>query len=63
LKKGDRLRVGEDAELEITMVRAPCKNLSQFDERFPEALIGRSGWMASVVRGGKVKAGDSVSRI
>src|SRR5258706_11996074 len=43
LAPGARLRVGDEAELQITMVRAPCKNLTQFDERFPEALVGRSG--------------------
>jgi MOSC domain-containing protein YiiM len=62
LKQGDRLRVGENAELEITIVRLPCKNLTQIDANFPEALIGRSGWMAKVVRGGNVKAGDTVVR-
>jgi MOSC domain-containing protein YiiM len=63
LAPGARLRVGDEAELQITLVRAPCKNLTQFDERFPEALVGRSGWMAKVVRGGKVKTGDVVARI
>ena len=62
LVPGDRIRVGDEAEIEITKVRAPCGHLTQFDKRFPEALIGRSGWMAKVILGGRVRQGDPVQR-
>ena len=58
VKPGDRIAVGDAAEIEVTMVRAPCANLTQIDARLPEGIVGRSGWMAQVVRGGTVKPGD-----
>ncbi len=60
LRPGDRLRVGPDAVLEISVPRKGCRNLTPFDPRLPEAIEGRSGWMARVVVGGVVQPGDSV---
>ena len=61
LATGDTLRIG-DAEIEITIVRAPCAHLTQIDPRLPEAIVGRSGWMARVISGGVVRPGDPVER-
>ena len=46
-------------EIEITMVRVPCSNLTLIDERLPNGILGRSGWMARVIRGGMVRPGDA----
>jgi MOSC domain-containing protein YiiM len=63
LKPGDQIQVGGEAVLEITMVRKPCSRLTQIDPRLPEAIVGRSGWLAQVVTGGVVRPGDPVTQI
>lgn len=63
LQPGDRLRIGRDAVLEITIVRKPCSRLTPLDPRLPDALIGRSGWMARVASGGVVREGDLVELV
>ena len=60
LSKGARLRVGAECVVEITDVRVPCKQLKTWDGRLPELIVGRSGWVAKVVREGTVRAGDEV---
>ena len=63
LAKGDRLRVGERCVIQLTDVREPCRQLKKWDARFPKLIVGRSGWVAKVVREGEVKAGDLVERV
>ena len=59
LSEGTRLRVGE-AELEITGDRPACKELLEVHENALKALVGRTGKMARVVRGGTVRPGDPI---
>jgi MOSC domain-containing protein YiiM len=59
LPDGTRVRIGE-AELEITGGRPACKELLQVHRDALKALVGRTGKMARVVRGGNVRAGDPV---
>jgi len=63
LAAGDRLRVGAVVELEIHDVREPCKTLKPIDARFPNLMLGRSGFLCRVVRGGSVRPGDAVERV
>lgn len=60
LSPGDRIHVGGDdgCIVEITKVRVPCSNLKKWDADLPELIVGRSGWMARVVKEGTVRAGD-----
>src|SRR6266513_4165611 len=51
LDEGTRLRVGE-AELEITGDRPACRELLGVHEDALKAMVGRTGKMARVVRGG-----------
>ena len=60
VKPGDRMVFADGSEIEITMVRVPCSNLTQIDERLPDTIVGRSGWMGQVVNGGTVRPGDAV---
>ena len=60
LNAGDRLRVGDQCVIELTDVRAPCRQLKMWDERFPKLIVGRSGWVAKVVTEGEVNAGDEI---
>lgn len=63
LEAGDCLKLGAEAVIEITIPRKGCANLKQLDERLPDAIAGRSGWMASVVTGGGIRPGDNIERI
>lgn len=60
LKKGDRLKVGQ-CIIEITDIRIPCYQLKKWDVDLPELIVGRSGWVAKVVKEGMVKQGDAVT--
>ena len=63
LRNGDRLRVGRECVIELTDVREPCRQLKKWDARFPKLIVGRSGWVAKVVREGEVRAGDVIERV
>lgn len=60
LADGSRLRVGAQAELEITGDRPACRELLQVHAGALKALVGRTGKMARVVAGGTVRPGDQV---
>jgi len=62
LNEGDRLTIGE-AELEITGDRPACKEMLDVHADALRAMVGRSGKMARVVRGGVVRPGDPVELI
>jgi len=63
LEPGDRLHIGGDdgCVVEITKVRIPCSQLKKWDTDLPELIVGRSGWMAKVVKEGTVRPGDEIS--
>jgi MOSC domain-containing protein YiiM len=63
LPDGARLRIGDQAEVEITGDRPACRELLQVHREALKALVGRTGKMARVVRGGTVHPGDPVERI
>ena len=62
LRDGARLRIG-DAELEITGDRPACRELLDVHRNALKALVGRTGKMARVVRGGLVRPGDPIELI
>jgi MOSC domain-containing protein YiiM len=62
LDDGTHLRIGE-AELEITGDRPACKELLDVHKDALKALVGRTGKMARVVRGGTVRPGDPIELI
>lgn len=61
LRPGMRLRVGQDVVLEIHDVREPCGTLKRIDGRFPNLLVGRSGWLCRTLQGGVVRPGDVIA--
>lgn len=63
LRPGDRLRLGDEVVVEIHDVRAPCKTLKSVDARFPDLMLGRSGWVCRVVTGGTLRPGTSIERL
>jgi MOSC domain-containing protein YiiM len=62
LPDGSRLRIGE-AELEITGDRPACRELLEVHKNALKALVGRTGKMARVVRGGTVRPGDPIELV
>ncbi len=62
LHDGTHLRIGE-AELEITGDRPACKELLDVHKDALKALVGRTGKMARVVRGGTVRPGDAIELV
>lgn len=62
LRPGDRLRLGDEVVVELFDVRAPCKTLKSIDPRFPDLLLGRSGWVCRVIEGGALRPGMTITR-
>jgi MOSC domain-containing protein YiiM len=60
LRAGDRLRVGE-VRIELHDVREPCGTLKSVDPRFPDLMVGRSGFVARVLEDGTLRPGDAVA--
>ncbi|MCP3914409.1 MAG: MOSC domain-containing protein [bacterium] len=63
LRAGDRLGIGDEVVVEIFDVRAPCAKLKSVDERFPNLMLGRSGFVCRVERGGTVESDAVVVRL
>jgi len=57
---GSRVRVGEEVVLEITQHGKVCHNRCAIYEMAGDCVIPREGVFARVIRGGRVKVGDSV---
>jgi MOSC domain-containing protein YiiM len=70
LPRGARLRLGDEAVVEVTGLRNPCVQLDGIQAGLMAACLGRgpegeplrkAGVMAVVVTGGEVKAGDAIT--
>ena len=63
LDRGDRLQVGgeDGCIIQITKVRTPCFQLKKWDPDLPEMILGRSGWVAKVVKEGLARPGDAIT--
>jgi MOSC domain-containing protein YiiM len=57
LRPDDELSIGDEVRIAIHDVREPCKTLKSLDARFPNLMLGRSGFVCRVVRGGVMRAG------
>ena len=70
LPTGTRLRLGDEAIVEVTGLRNPCVQLDQFASGLMAAVLGRAadvsvirkaGVMAIVIVTGEVRAGDAIA--
>ena len=69
LPTGTRLRLGDEARVEITGLRNPCKQLEGIQpglmaatlERRGDELVRKAGVMAVVLEGGEVRPGDPIA--
>jgi MOSC domain-containing protein YiiM len=59
LRPGSILAAGE-VRLRLETPRKPCYVLDSIDPRLKEAIFGRCGYMASVIRGGVLHAGMEI---
>jgi len=60
LELGTRLAVGSEAELEITQLGKECHDRCAIYHQVGDCVMPREGIFARVIRGGKVKPGDTI---
>ena len=63
LAPGDRLSLGDPESpvlIELHDVREPCRTLCSLDKRFPDLMLGRSGFVARVLRPGLLVPGQPI---
>ena len=72
LPTGTKLRLGDDALVEITGLRNPCKQLDDFRAGLMQAVLDRdedgnlvhkAGIMGVVLKGGEVRPGDEIRAV
>jgi len=70
LPAGTVLSLGAEAQLEVTGLRNPCRQINDFESGLLQAVLSRdvngelvrkAGIMAIVLRGGEVKRGDTIT--
>jgi len=57
---GTRLNAGEDVILEITQIGKECHAACAIRQQVGDCIMPREGVFAKVIRGGHVKAGDTI---
>jgi len=62
LLPGEHLALGDEVEIELFDVREPCGTLKSVDARFPNLMLGRSGFVCRVLREGLLRPGMRVRR-
>lgn len=58
---GARLRLGDAAVIELSELRTGCGRFEHIQGRPPSAVVGRLGYMARVIAGGKIAVGSAAS--
>ena len=61
LPAGSRVSLGDSAVVEITGFCAPCGRMDEIRDGLQEALHEQRGMLATVINGGAIAVGDSVS--
>jgi molybdopterin adenylyltransferase len=57
---GTRLNIGKDVILEMTQIGKECHADCAIRQQIGDCIMPREGIFAKVIRGGKVKAGDTI---
>ena len=63
LNPGECLALGDEVRIELFDVREPCGTLKSVDARFPNLMLGRSGFVCRVLREGLLRPGMRVRRL
>lgn len=58
---GTRLNAGKDVILEITQIGKECHAACAIRQQVGDCIMPREGVFAKVIRGGRVKAGDTIN--
>jgi len=61
LKIGDKIKVGSDAELEITQIGKECHSKCAIFYRVGDCVMPTEGIFARVIKSGKIKINDNIS--
>lgn len=61
LNPGDQLRFEDGPILELTEPRKPCFVLDTIDPTIKDAIVGRCGFLAKVVRPGRFVSGQQIT--
>jgi MOSC domain-containing protein YiiM len=61
VKVGNRLKVGESVILEVTQIGKECHTRCAIFNKIGECIMPERGVFATVVKGGEIKAGDSIA--
>lgn len=61
ITSGTRLRLGDAAVIELGELRTGCSRFEHIQRRPPSAVVGRLGYMARVITGGKIAVGSPAS--
>ena len=57
---GTRLQLGEEAQVEVTQIGKECHNRCAIYYKAGDCIMPREGVFARVLRGGRIRLGDSV---
>ena len=60
VKEGTRIKIGEDAELEITQLGKECHSKCSINIDVGDCIMPREGIFAKVTIGGIIKVGDKI---
>ncbi len=60
LGAGEQLAVGDEVKLEVSKPCEPCGRMDEIRAGIRQALQGRRGVLARVVRGGQIRRGDAI---
>ena len=60
---GARLRLGTDAELEVTQFGKACHNRCEIYEQIGDCIMPREGIFAKVTKAGPIRVGDTIEVI
>lgn len=63
LSVGNRLKLGESVELEITQFGKQCHNRCEIFEQVGDCIMPREGVFAKVIKAGSINAGDAIEVI
>jgi MOSC domain-containing protein YiiM len=63
LLPGDCLALGDEVVIELFDVREPCGTLKSVDARFPNLMLGRSGFVCRVLREGLLRPGQRARKL
>jgi len=63
LSIGDRLRLGEHIELEITQFGKKCHRRCEIFEQIGDCIMPREGIFAKITKGGLIHVGDTIGVI